>query len=106
MFTFSTLQLHTPSIRDVVGGVTLQAVVGVCAGLTVLGTGLTGVHIGVVKGLRTAVQTQAFMQVTLHSKLIWGIKGGPYSLNVLVVNTFAKLKQCTKLSFLIYLYSQ
>lgn len=70
-FTFSTLQLRTQSIRDVVGGVTLEAVSGACAEPAVVRAALTAPLFGVIEGLRTGVQTLAFIQVTLHSKLIW-----------------------------------
>lgn len=70
-FTFSTLQLHTRSVRDVVRGVTLEAMRGVCAEAAVVRAALTAPLLGVVEGLRTGVQTLAFVQVTLHSKLIW-----------------------------------
>lgn len=70
-FTFPTLQLHTHSIRDVVRGVTLEAVRGARAEAAVVRAALTAPLLGVVEGLGTGVQTLAFMQVTLRSKLIW-----------------------------------
>lgn len=73
LLTFPTLQLNTGSIRDIVGGVTLQAVVGACAESAVVYTGLAGPLLGVVESLRTGVQTHAFIEVTLHLKLIWRI---------------------------------
>lgn len=71
LFTFSTLQLGTQSIRDVIGGVALEAVSGACAELAVVRAALTGPLLGVVEGLGTGVQTLTFIQVTLHSKLVW-----------------------------------
>lgn len=71
LFTFFTLQLRTHSIRDVVRGVTLEAVSGACAEPTVVRAAFAAPVLGVVEGLRTGVQTLAFIQVTLYSKLIW-----------------------------------
>lgn len=71
LFTFSTLQLHTQPIRDVVGGVTLEAVSGARAEPAAVRAALTAPLPGVVEGLGTGVQTLAFIKVTLHSKLIW-----------------------------------
>lgn len=71
LFTFSTLQLHTGSIRDVVGGVTLEAVAGAGAEPTVVRARLAAPLLGVVEGLGAGVQTPTFKQVTLHSKLVW-----------------------------------
>lgn len=71
LLTFSTFQLGTHSIRDVVGGVTLEAVGGARAEFAVVCARLTAPLLGVVEGLRTGVQTLACIQVTLHSKLIW-----------------------------------
>lgn len=71
LFTLSTLQLGAQPIRDVVGGVALQAVSGARAEPAVVRAALTGPLLGVVEGLGTGVHTLAFMQVTLHSKLVW-----------------------------------
>lgn len=81
LFTFSTLQLRTHSIRDVVGGVTLEAAGRTCAEPAVVRAGLTAPLLGVVKGLRTGVQTLAFIQVTLNCKLIWRTKRN-YNVNL------------------------
>lgn len=71
LFTFATLQLHTRSTGDVVGGVTLEAVGGVGAEPAVVRARLTAPLVGVVEGLGTGVQALAFVQVTLQAKLIW-----------------------------------
>lgn len=71
LVTFPTLQLHTHSIGDIVGGVTLEAAIGACAEPTVIGALLTAPLLGMIEGLGTGVQTLAFIQVPLHSKLIW-----------------------------------
>lgn len=71
LFTFSTLQFGTQPIRDVIGGVALEAVSGACAEPAVVRAALTGPLLGVVEGLGTGVHTLAFIQVTLHSKLVW-----------------------------------
>ncbi len=71
LFTFSALQLCTHSIRDVVGGVTPDAVSGTRAEPAMIRAALTAPLLGVVEGLGTGIQTLAFTQVTLHSKLIW-----------------------------------
>lgn len=71
LFTFSTLQLHTCTIRAVVGGVTPVAAVGAGAEPAVLWARLTSPVLAVVESLRTHVQTLTFIKVTLHSKLIW-----------------------------------
>lgn len=54
-FTFSTLQLRTRSIRDVVGGVTLEAVSGARAEPAAVRAALTAPLLGVVEGLGTGV---------------------------------------------------
>lgn len=70
LYTFSALQLGTRSIRDVVGGVTLEAVTGAHAEPAVVRASLTAPLHGVVEGFRTGIHTLAFMQVTLQSKLV------------------------------------
>lgn len=70
LFTFSALQLCTHSIRDVVGGATVEAVGGACAALAVVRARLTAPLLGVVEGLRTGIQTSIVIKVPLLSKLI------------------------------------
>lgn len=71
LFTFSTLQLGTHAVGHVVGRVTLEAVSRARAEPAVVRAALAAPLFGVVEGLGAGVQTLAFVQVTLQSKLIW-----------------------------------
>lgn len=71
IFTFSTLELRTGAVRDVVGGVALEAVGGARAEAAVSGAALAASLRRVVEGLGTGGHTLAFIQVTLHPKLIY-----------------------------------
>lgn len=74
LLTFSTLQLHTRALGDVVGGVALEAVGGACAEAAVIGAALAAPLLGVVEGLGTGGNTLTLIQVTLHPKLVYGGK--------------------------------